>query len=127
MLQNARRQGVVFCQFFQHFFIGTARTRRGFLNDGQTQLVKKDFTKLFGAAQVEGLPCNFIGFSFKLQNALPQGLALCGQRGAIYQHAIAFNAKQSFTGGNFDVINGAQFGIGLNAWPQHTVHIQALV
>ena len=50
VLQNARRQGVVFCQFLQHFFIGTARTRRGFFDNWQTQLVKKDFTELFRAA-----------------------------------------------------------------------------
>ena len=58
---------------------------------------------------------------------MAQGLALCGQCGAINQHAIAFNAKQGFAGGNFDVIDGTQFGIGLNARPQHTMDIQTLV
>ena len=64
VLQNACGQGVVFCQFFQHLFIGTACTRGGFFDDRQTQFVKKYFTKLFRAAQIERLTCNFISFSF---------------------------------------------------------------
>ena len=82
---------------------------------------------MLGAAQVERLSSNFISFSFQLQDALTQGLALRSQRRAINQHAIAFNSKQSFAGGNFNVVDGAQLGIGLNARPQHTMHIQALI
>ena len=107
MFQDARWQGIVLGQFLQHFFIGTACTCGGFFNDWQTQLVKKDFPQLFGAAQVERLSSDFVGFRFELYDALTQSLALRRQRGAIDQHTIALNAKQSFAGGNFNVVDGA--------------------
>ena len=71
VFQNTRRQGVVFCQLLKHFFIGTARARGCFLNDGQTQLVKKDLAQLLRTAQVERLAGNVVGFRFQLHNALP--------------------------------------------------------
>ena len=70
MLQDAGGQRVVFGEFFEHFFVGATRAAGGFLDDRQTQLVKENFTQLFGAGQVEGLTSDLIRLLLELHNAL---------------------------------------------------------
>ena len=127
MLQNFGRQREVFRQLFQHFFVGAARAGGGFFDDGHAQFVKKDFTQLFGAAEIEGLTCDFIGLVFQLDDALPQLVALGGQHGRVDQHAVALDTVQRLAAGDFQLVDKAQFVVFFQLRPQRQMHVQRLV
>ena len=113
VLQQLGRQGVVFCQFFQHFFIGAACAGSSLLHHRHAQLVKENFAQLFGATQVKGLARNFISLGLQLQDALTQLMALLGQCRCVNQHPIALDAVQRFAAGNLQGINKSQLFIRL--------------
>jgi len=68
--------------------------------------------------------CNGVSLLLELQNALPELMALTGQGGRVNQHAIALDAVQCFAAGHLQLVDAAQAVIGLQARPQHPVHIQ---
>ena len=127
VLQQLGGQGVVLGQLFQHLFVGAAGAGGGLLDHGHAQLVEEDFAQLLGAAQVEGLACNLVCLGFELQDALAQFVALCGERGCVNQHAVAFDAVQGLTARDFQLVDEAQFVIRLQQGPQGVVHVQRLV
>ena len=71
-LQQLGRQRKILGQFFKHFFIGARRARRGLLDHGQPEFLKEDVPDLLGAAEVERLARQCVGFLFQLHDALAQ-------------------------------------------------------
>ena len=61
------------------------------------------------------------------QEALAQLVTLCGERGCVDQHAIAFDAVQRLAARNLQFVNELELVIGLQLRPQHAVHVQRLV
>ena len=127
VLQNFGRQRIVFSEFFQHFFVGTGCAGGGFFDHGQTQLGEENLTDLLGRTQVKSLAGQGVGLGFELHNAGAQLGALRSQHGRVYQHAISFDAVQTFAGLDFQIVNKQQLGIGLQHWPQQAVHGQGLL
>jgi hypothetical protein len=72
-----------------------------FLHHWHFQCVEENFAQLFGAAQVERLPGQGVGFLLQRCNALAQLLALHSQQGRINQHAVALYLEQYLAAGNF--------------------------
>ena len=68
-----------------------------------------------------------MGLGFELHNAGAQLSALRSQHGRVYQHAISFDAVQTLTGLNFQIVNKQQLGIGLQHRPKQAVHGQGLL
>ena len=127
VLQDLGGQGVVLRQFFQHFFVRARCSSRCFFYHRQAELLEENFSNLLGRTQVERFAGNLLGFLLEFQDALPQGHALGGQSRAINQHSVALNTVQRLGAGDFQLIHRAQTIIGLQARPQHAVHIQCHV
>src|SRR5690606_39445573 len=65
-----------------------------FLHHRQTLLIEEDFGELLGRIQIEGLAGLGVRFSFDLEQATPDLIALLGERAAVDEHAIPFHAEQ---------------------------------
>ena len=127
VFEDLGRQRVVLGQLFQHFFIGAAGAGGGFFHHRQAQLVEKDLAQLLGAAEVERLSGNRVGLLLQLQDALAQFVALPGQGVGVDHHTVAFDAVQRLAAGDFQFVDGLELVVGLQAGPQHPMHVQRLV
>ena len=127
VLQNFRGQRVVVGEFFQHLFIGAARTGGGFFNDRQTEFVEKYFTQLLGRRQIKRLTCDGVSVLLELHDALAQAVALRSQGGRVDQHAIALDAVERLAAVDLQLVNEPQLVIGLQEGPQPLVYGQGEV
>ncbi len=127
VLQQFRRQRIVFGKFLQHLLVGATRAAWGFLDHRHAQLVKKDFAQLLGTAEVKGLARNLIGLRLQLDDALAQLVALRGEHGCVDQDTVALDAVQRLAAFHLQVVDKKQFVVGLYLRPQDAVHIQGLV
>ena len=82
---------------------------------------------MLGAAQVEGLACQGVGFALELQDALAQLMALQRQHGPVNQHAVALNAVQGLAAGDLHLVDKAQPVVGLQLGPKRMVDSERLV
>ena len=79
VLQQQLRQRVVQGQFRQHVLRGGGRPGWCLLDDRELQLLEQDLSQLFGGAEIELLPGQFVCPALQLLQALPQ-LATLGQQ-----------------------------------------------
>ena len=127
VLQDLGRQRKIFGQLLQHLFIGAGRAGGGLLDHRQAELAKKNLADLLGTAQIEDLPGQRVGLGLEFHDALAQRMALRGQGGSVYAHAIAFNAVKRLAAVDFQCIDVRQASVSLHLRPQVLVHAQGLV
>ena len=127
VLQQLGRQRIVLGQLLQHLLVGAGDAAGRLLHHRQAELGEQDLADLLGRAQVEGLAREVVRLLLELHHALAQLGALPGQDRAVDQHAVALDAVQRLAAAHLQVVDEAQFAVGLQPRPQRQVHVQRLV